>query len=339
MHARHFLFVALSTLVAACGLETSTTEQGLVACPNWACAQNNATLNNRIFHELAEDGTANAEGFQLGPMVKNGVTFQVKVVGTRLVGSNSASTLSGSALVGAYFYIIDANHQAIRVYIKGLMPVPVWAGPKKGTMLESYRLEWTDPSADRIQNLCATPPVEKPLSSELLGQDAEYTMVFEGTRYQAEKKLVLPGDRNWFNIACAGHSLSKLLLTGHQLQTGNASVAQQQAVLKMLVADYCGDGTPFTVGGEPLYWKSADGYMSFFGTPKTLEARWSDKGAVCLGQPRLKVTKLAIAQQTYPDIYAAIEAQCPQAMPPQCLDTDLANFDGQLAVSGNPLGE
>lgn len=339
MHLRHVAVAALAVFTGACEFEVSSVEQALVACPNWACAQNNPTLNNRNFHELAEDGTANAEGFQLGPMVKDGVSYRVRVVGTRLTGYSRLNTISGAALVGAYFYVVDQGQHVLRVNINGIAAVPVWAGPKKGEMLESYRLEWSDPVADRIQNLCSTPPLEKPQGSELLGQKGDYTLVFENARYDAKAKTVLPGDRNWFNIGCAGHALSKLLLTGHHPLTGSAKVIEQQATLKMLVADYCGDGTPFTVGGEPLYWTSSNGYMPFFANPETLEARWNEHGAVCIGQPRLKTTKSTIAQQTFPSIDAAIDEQCAATRPPSCDDIDVNNFDSALVVSGNPINE
>ncbi len=342
MLSRPLVVVVLSLAAAACGTELGSAEQAIVSCPNWACAQNNATLNNRQFHELAEDGTVNAEGFQLGPLVQNGAAYRVRVSGTRFYGfdSTTGATVTGAGLVGAYFYVIDRERETVtKVYIRGVVNVPVWAGPKKGTLLESYRFEWTDYAADRVFNLCSSPPIEKPQSSELLGQKGEYTMVFEGVRYDAAKKEVLPGDRNWFNFGCAGHVLSKSLLTGFTPLTGSATVAEQQAVLKMLVADYCRNGTPFTVGGEPLYWKSANGYMSFFANPQTLEARWNDKGVVCLGQPRLKQTKSVTAQQLYPDIYAAIADVCPQNLPPDCANLEFEKLDGALAVSANPTGE
>lgn len=340
MQFRQVVLVALSPVVTACALDLGVSEQELVSCPNWACAQNNAKLNNRPFHELAENGTVNAEGFRLGPMVKNGVAYQVRVSGTRLLGVNDGGSIGGAALVGAYFYVVDTKvPQAIRVNINAVTPVPVWAGPQEGMMLESYRLEWSDPVSDRVLNLCSNPPVEKHLSSELLGQKGETTLVFENVRYDAAKKEVLAGDRNWFNITCAGHALSKLLLTGQNQNTGNATVAAQQAALKALTADYCGNGTPFTVGGEPLYWKTSNGDMAYFGIATTLEARWTDKGAMCLGQPRLKVSKLSVAQATFPDIHQAITDHCGASKPPECIDVDPATFAGALVVTANPFGE
>jgi ADYC domain len=329
----------LSCLLAACSVELGSTDQAIVACPNWACAQNGPTLNNRDFHELAENGDPNAEGFHLGTMLKAGTSYTMRVSGHRLYGiAANNTTISGAALVGASFTVLDAANHAIRIHINGVAVFPMWGGPFVGAAVESYRLEWVD-DMKLVRNLCANPPVEKPASSELLGMRGEYTLMFEGDRYDAKRKLVLPGDRNWFNLACAGHALSKLFLTGHTSGSGFATPDEQQTVLKNLTADYCGDGTSFTVGGEPLYWKTSNSYMKYFATPTTLEARWDSKGASCLGQPRLKTSKSAVAAAVFPDINAAIDAQCAATRPPPCPDPDLNDLAGAIAVSANPLNE
>jgi hypothetical protein len=329
----------LSCLLGACGVELGSTDQAIVACPNWACAQNGPTLNNRDFHELAENGESNLEGFHLGTMAKNGVTYAARVSGHRLYGlAANSSTISGAALVGASFTVLDAANHAIRIHINGVAVFPMWGGPHTGAAVESYRLEWID-DTKVVRNLCANPPPDKPQSPELLGMRGEYTLMFEGNRYDAKRKLVLPGDRNWFNLACAGHALSKLFLTGHASGSGFATTDEQQAALKNITADYCGDGTSFTVGGEPLFWKTANTYMKYYAPPTTLEARWDAKGATCLGQPRLRTSKNPIAAAVFPDINAAIDAQCAATRPPPCADVDLDDFAGAAVVSANPFNE
>ncbi len=317
------------------------TEQALLECPNWACGQNGPTLNNREFHELSEvSATANAEGFHLGPLVQNSLVYQVHVIGSQLSANRTGSpTLTGAALIGAYFLIAHESNFIVRVYITEVIEVPLWAGPRKGQRTEAYRLMWQEPSGERRHNLCAKPPTDKPKGGELLNLPGEFTVLFEGNRYDAKSKTLLPASREWFNLGCASHALSKLFLTGHTTLTGSAPEAQQQAVLKMLTADYCGDGTSFTLGGEPLLWKTSNGYMDYFGTPHALEARWNDKGAVCLDNPRMKSSKNPAAPQVFPDIWDAIAQHCPQAMPPPCDSSDTRDFAGAMVLSSNGYNE
>lgn len=360
MHARRFAPSLLVCLLAACAIESTdsaepgseaqaaggesfgTVEQQLLECPDWACGQNGPSLNNRSFHELSELGDLNKEGFAMSGLVKNGLVYSARVVGSRLSGVRTGSpALAGAALVGAYFWVVQADTGYLaRVYVSQVIQVPLWGGPKRNQLVEAYRLMWDTPFDERRTNLCSNPPREaKPQSPELLNLPGEFTLLFEGNRYDAKSKRLLPGDRNFFNIACASHALSKLFLTGLTNLTGDASEAQQQAALKMITADYCGDGTSFTLGGEPLYWRTANGYMDFYGNPTTLEARWDDKGAVCLDAPRLKTSKNPLAPQVFPEIWEAVRAHCPLAIPPPCTPSDPYKLEGALVVSANPINE
>jgi hypothetical protein len=347
MYARRPVPVFLACFLAACAVEhvddvgpnLGTSEQALLSCPDWACGQNGPSLNNRSFHELSETGEVNGEGFAMSSLVKNGVVYAVRVVGSRLSGVNGDVTLSGTALTGAYFWIAHETGYLAKVQVSEVIQVPLWGGPYKGRPTEAYRLEWSTPFDERRTNLCADPPEDKPQSSNLLNLPGEFTVLFEGNRYDAKRKVLMRASRSWFNLGCASHVLSKLFLTGHTNVSGNVSEKEQQAVLKMLAADYCGDGTSFTVGGEPLYWQTANSYMKFYGPPSTLEARWSERGATCLDRPRLKQSLNPLAQQAFPDVRAAIEAQCPQSVPPPCESSPPGDFDGQLVVSANPINE
>src|SRR5262249_14182323 len=78
---------------------------------------------------------------------------------------------------------------------------------------------------------------------------------------------------------------------------------QRQAMVKMFAADYCNTGEAFTVDGHPLLYDDSkhwfapgsigvpavsvapDGTLSPPGS--TMEALWTDHGALCVSQPRL----------------------------------------------------
>jgi hypothetical protein len=345
MHVLRATIVALGGFLAACGLELNSVEQGLSSCPNFACAQNGPSLNNRPFHELAESHAPNQEGFSIGSMMKAGATYTVRVVGSELRGVSRFSTLTGNQLVGAFF---DVNHdggKSYRVVITAYATIPIYAGPMKGVLFPIYNFKWIETTAgapaSHYQNLCANPPTGE-YREETLFQPGESTLVFEGTRYDAVQKLVSAGDTNWFNLGCAGHALSKLFLTGHTDLTGGSTPPthlEQQTVLKALVADYCKDGTSFTVSGEPLYWKTSNAYMTFQGPPVSFEGRWGPTGPICLDEPRLMISTNPIVPTFFPDgIEDAIKEHCPGLRPPPCnAIPGVYSFAGAQLVSANPL--
>lgn len=338
--------------LAACAVEQAPVEgavhQALEECPDWACGQNGPLLNGHYFHELAESRAPNLEGFSLGSMMKNGLPYYMSVSGMQLRGASRINgTLTGAQLVGAYFEILHDSGKRYRVYVNGYSTMQVFAGPMKGATVPQYVLEWIEvtPGAppDHFHNLCSNPPTGA-YRQETLYQHGETTLLFEGTRYNAQSKEVLFGDTNWFNFACAGSALSKLLLTGHTNLTGSATKLEQQTVLKLITADYCGDGKSFTVAGEPLYWKTQNGYMTFVGQPTSFEARWNADGPVCLDTARLVESDLQAAKDNFPidangtpGVEAAMLAHCPAKLPPAC-NALPGNYDfaGAFAVSANP---
>jgi hypothetical protein len=166
-------------------------------------------------------------------------------------------------------------------------------------------------------------PICKPdLTEEVWGPVMHYAIAFTGDRYDPERKTVTdaePGS-SWFNLACAGTATAKMHLSRHTnagawtLSTWHAGgdvldggapfrldVGQRQAMLKMYAADYCGDGSAFTIDGQPLLYEdekrwytppppvlplaiAADGTLSPTGA--RVEALWTPTGAACVTTPR-----------------------------------------------------
>jgi hypothetical protein len=318
-------------------------------CPNFACGQNGPMLNNRDFHELSDAGLPNREGFTVQPLVKGGVSYALSVVGWEMRGTDAnGNIISGQQLENATFDIAHDTGRRYRVLINDVSTMPIYAGPKKGTMIPQYILKWIDVTpgmpAQHYTNLCARPPTGA-YRQETLFQDGESTLVFEGNRYDSVTKRVLFGTSTWFNLGCAGHALSKLLLTGHTNISGSAPLVQQQAMLKAVTADYCGIGLSFTVSGEPLFWKTSNGYATFMSQPATLEARWNENGAVCLGEHRLLLSNNPLKPLYFPDaadgtpgVEVKMDLYCPALrMPPPCNSLP-GNYDfaGSTVVTANP---
>jgi hypothetical protein len=90
-------------------------------------------------------------------------------------------------------------------------------------------------------------------------------------------------------------------------------IPQRTAMLKAFAGDYCGIGVPFTKDGLPiaLNFKHAD-YGLVGGSPyafhdaDTIDAPWTDKGALCIDQSR--VLRIPVSERTIPLISTDAEA-------------------------------
>ncbi|TMQ17552.1 MAG: hypothetical protein E6J90_22195 [Deltaproteobacteria bacterium] len=147
-------------------------------------------------------------------------------------------------------------------------------------------------------------------------------------------------DDDVFNIACMGTDVAKLHLLRHTSASQGGlndpvppPTDKRQAVLRMLTADYCGAGHPFTHDGVPLRFgfdlgAGYDGLLNPTSAtnpipdPNTgialstvsryaldpsgslgpVDALWTGDGATCIGTPRLAATD--------PDLWKKIEATC-----------------------------
>ncbi len=109
----------------------------------------------------------------------------------------------------------------------------------------------------------------------------------QDVRYRRDTITARPDwqSNNWVTLACVGEAAYKAKMLGYTRDTSNRW--QRQATLKMLTADYCGDGTPYTVEGTNVYWYdqmyNSDQYPNSLG----IEAHWGSGGATCLNHERV----------------------------------------------------
>jgi hypothetical protein len=228
---------------------------------------------------------------------------------------------------------------------------PTTRGPP--VMLESYRLDWSELASGTWRDdrqLCTNPPRRDGDDTlTMTGPYVFHTLLFEGDRIDAKKKSDNSVDDSWFNLGCAGHALAKMALTGHteasrNAGTFNTTLAERQTMLKMLAADYCGDGTPFTVSGQPLNWRDDRGTMKLAALlasppqPLILESRWTADGAACLDKPRVDVHWTQLGDQVFgPDVYDKVLNNCPAKMPPPCADSSFNTAGYHLLTATVPF--
>lgn len=317
--------------------------QSIRECPEDTCGSNSPRVEAFNFHELSTAGRANPQGMRISSATLGRSSVRLKVDRGHLLADTKNGVVSGAGLIGLTINLVVPAGEAVRTYglqIIGYrdLPYPVPSSSKDVT--GAYTVQYVDSRGVR-QNLCNGGGSQDLPPDEGFGQKADEAVFFEGDRINTETMTIDPGfESSWFNIGCAGHTLAKLHLTRNSTASGAAQYGHQhadrQATLKMFVADYCGNGVPFTVAGQPLAWRDPQGVMDFYGTPTTLEARWTAAGASCLGTPRMTNPATAEGAIKFPDIYQAIKQVCPDLLKlHRCSVPDITDFDGQLRVSAN----
>lgn len=315
---------------------TAALDQAIsTECPDWGCGVNSPKIDNSFFHELSP-GRENLEGWTLGTGRKGTAIYDITVEEARIIARfklgtvDAPRTLTGSALAGLEIALsrrnlATGNVTGYTMKISSVAHVAEFrANPTDGStppLIETYKLFISGNNSQYGAYLCQ--------DGDLLpqpgpaGMPLNHALVFEGERINAQNKTIAPLlDNRWFNIGCAESAVAKLHLYGHTKAASHAhfvtSIAERQTMLKMLVADYCGTGKPFTVAGQPLDWRDDRGTMTLpSDLPVVAEARWRPEGPACLNTPRVDAHPSDASRAAFPEgIEAAIAAECPR--PPAC---------------------
>lgn len=319
------LLIASGILLGGCvgeEFDLGATEQAAKAqpdgddgCPPWACGSNSPEIDLGTFHELNLSGTVlissttykaptpNLEGFAITAFRRwelDGVwkwkSYQAEVKNAFLVAKDNAGNIvhSGSDVVGMAF-TVTRGAQTYYLRVAAFSRMYLWAKKPDGApaVTPTYRFTWskTPPAAatsGTAVNLCGA-------NTDGDGMPDNLAVIYEADRIQADP-IRFGGDPNpeWFNIGCAGHLVAKQHLTGNTkaaavlLGVAPAPATMRTTNLKMLSADYCGGGDPFTVAGTSLHWLDNTGRMNNLAAGSfEIEARWNETGAICVNTPRI----------------------------------------------------
>ena len=267
-------------------------------CPPWKCGLNSAEVNARSIRELNLDGLYNDDDIKIvGFVAPLGIlgNYQLAVEGGELVARSGNNVLRGAALLGATILVQKKPLHILDIQL----PIPI-------TVLgHSTTASWADGAPDVHRYALVYPDLSALLGSRnvcngnLTDLLATTATVLGGETYDLVTKEVNADQNRWFTIACPNSAADKLNMLGYGPQldfdgTGlPATPDQRQATLKMITADYCGDGTSYTVNGTPIQWSDAAGTVNVSGTPGPVEAIWNKHGAVCFGTPRVPGTQIA----------------------------------------------
>lgn len=318
-------------------------------CETYGCGTNSPEAGGKLFWELNERGLPNNEGIHIVEFEKWGVRYRPDVVNGRLLGrdlTTGAVTLTNVA--GANFLLEDAETgRQFNVEVASFTTMPMWARPQaQGAATPStydYKLFYSSPDGEK-RNLC----------NAALDSDTFSAVLFDDDRIDPDNLRVYAQQADWFTIGCARSALAKQHLSANTKAGANAigrnttsfpmpTLGERTAWLKMLTADYCGTGVPFTVAGVELHYKDVDGAMNSapttFSWSTKIEALWTENGATCLNTPRVELSSLDLAGEVFGDSIddelASPESGCtPQRL--QLLNTRCrSSFGLAYAMSAN----
>lgn len=156
-------------------------------------------------------------------------------------------------------------------------------------------------------------------------------------------------DSSIFTFACINAALGKCALWGYKpwaskQECGTDGTCQpqslipwHQACVRMVRADYCGDGVPHTRNGTQInIWDNLGIQLQTPNTGWALEAEWTPTGAACINHTRWSKAdpNSALSDLDY------IRANCPMRLAannPEACDLSTSNFSTSYGYGVDPI--
>lgn len=247
-------------------------------CPK--CALNSSTVNGWPFGPLDLTGP-NEDGVMVEHMLDpDGNRYEFGVHDEELAAYDGDELIAYGAKLSGWDMVFLIKGERRTITISGRKEEASWA--KNGAPIGSYGLEGTfDDGPPR--SMCPNQ-----------GGTITAVTVIHGETYDGALKRVDKIGEQWVTLACVEEAAYKLKRLGYgphgnQGPDGEpATVAQRNATIKMLTADFCGTGQSFTGYHKQFFWQNPS-RTATNGDPKQavlVEAVWTEKGAACLSNPR-----------------------------------------------------
>ena len=271
---RHFLIcIASSTILAtACGAQLPDHDIGpaLDTEDQALSSHNSASLNSISGNGVSPNGVS-PNGLSVNGVSPNGISVSgisvtgVAVSGGVLVGTSSDGTvLSGADFVGATMTgrLSDDDTQPLHI------DDTAWLA---GTNADVLGYAVSMPSADGPIPVCGLEPDGTPVLA----------LVVPGTWDLANGAW--SDDGQAFSLSCRHAAVAKCVEFGYKSWLGLGDY--HHACVRMLRADYCGDGIPHTVNGTLINLYDNLGIQAD-AEPWPVDAEWGPDGAMCINHFR-----------------------------------------------------
>jgi hypothetical protein len=277
MRNRLKIVLAPVALVAACAsepAETSSTHIDALTADN-GISLNGISMNGISMNGISMNGTAvngiSMNGISMNGTAVNGISMNgismngISMNGISMNGiSMNGISMNGVDFIGAYLKAQLSNGDLLELRIDDIAPL---AGANSDVLAYAVSAS-TD---DGWVPLC--------------GYDDDGSV---------KRALAVPGTWNlltaaWtddgqaFTFACRKASIAKCVEFGYKSWLGFGD--HQHACVRMLRADYCGDGVPHTVNGTPInLYDDAGVQVDTESWP--VDAEWGPDGALCVNHVR-----------------------------------------------------
>jgi ADYC domain len=283
------LVAGLAALVSGCGggVEPGRTADlasalvRIIGCPNDLCGGTKLMFT---------DGRANYAGVTLeGILGDDRGLLKAVVTGDHLRAVDANGNRYEDFDLLDEYLLVHTRRGAFEIDIHGLVVPELWVdGSPRGN---AYDLRYRPSTSDRSgpwKAFCGSTEASVPWRGT-----SGLAFIFRGDDIDPTTNSVSTShDEASFSMACAGDPIAGLYMAGHSAASDPNKVTSEsdrQAMLKMLAGDYCGTGVSYAFDTPPEHFVDATGRLPPLAdapTAKTLEAVWTDKGAVCLQNPR-----------------------------------------------------
>jgi len=236
-----------ATVVAGCAV----TEDNLASVEQAHIMPNGITDNHIM-----------PNGIRINGVAPTGVMPDGSLIGV----SGTTAPLAGPGVVGSTWtgLLSDGSSMTIRVDR---------AVQQTGMNTDVWSYEFSALADGQWRSLCASPSGETLLADTVGGTWNLAQGVPGGGAYHPNSAE--------FTIACRGSAIAKCLELGYKPWTGRAR--EIASCVRALRADYCGDGTPYTVDGT-LVNLFDDVGLQFDEADWDAEAEWTPEGASCISK-------------------------------------------------------
>ena len=295
--------LVIAWLVTACTAEEEELGSGEAAVQSQNGARLNGTrLNGTRLNGVRLNGTR-LNGVRLDGTRLDGVALD----GEALVGSVITAFADGVAvpeaqLVGSTWDGVLADGTVLPLRIDSITR---GTGSNADVAMYGFSYETTDGWVSLCDAGDGSPP---PLALAVPGTWSYEQGVAGGGAYDPTSTSV--------TLACRGVAIAKCVELGYKPWKGHAS--RLAACTRALRADYCGNGTPYTVDGTLINLYDSAG-IERDTEAWDLEAAWSPNGAVCIKRTNRAVELLS----TRPACIAALLDGCAALRSTAILRTEL----------------
>jgi ADYC domain len=227
----------------------------------------------------------------------------LQVVGTEFyVTTMDGSSLRSADLVGAVLEADDESGRLVTVRIEAVRPDP--SDAEGDIWLHQFSV--LDPRVGTWTPLCAPAPDGTTGGFPLSG------------RWTTDGRHLADGR---FTLTCTSGAVGKCVRFGYKpwrSRNGKSLWGYHQACVRMMRADYGGDGTPDTRDGTKIDVFDRFGIQKPESSPgeMTFEAAWDQDGAVCVRRTRIPaLLNWQALVAAYPRLARTSENECSEATP------------------------